>query len=120
MRSSTTARPDCTGRWTYLQILGSSAIAATTSSVKSTGVGRREANALEAVDLGDRAEQLRERDVLVDVRVDGLAEQHHLAIARLDELAALPQHLARRCAALAAAREWHDAVRADVVADALY
>jgi tRNA A37 methylthiotransferase MiaB len=37
MRSSTASEPDCTGRWTYLQIFGSSAIAAITSSVKSIG-----------------------------------------------------------------------------------
>src|SRR6478752_1904326 len=39
MRSSTTSEPDWTGRWTYLQTFGSSAIAAITSVVKSTGYG---------------------------------------------------------------------------------
>ena len=53
------------------------------------------------------------------VRVDGLAEQHDLAIAGVGELADLAQHLARRRAALAAARERHHAERAELVAAAL-
>ena len=54
-----------------------------------------------------------------DVRVDGLAEQHDLAVARVGELADLAQHLARRRATLAAARERHHAERAELVAAAL-
>ncbi len=82
-------------------------------------VGRREADALDAVDAAHRAEQLREADVLEHVRVDRLAEQHDLAIAGLGELADLAQHLARRRPALAAARERHHAERAELVAAAL-
>ena len=82
-------------------------------------VGRREAHALDAVDGGDRAQQLGEPDVLVAVRVDRLAEQLHLLDAGLDQRAHLAQDLARRRAPLAPARVGHHAEGAELVAAAL-
>ncbi len=80
--------PDCRGMCSCGITLGVSAMAAITSSVKSRGVGRGEADALEPVDPAARAQQLAERLPVADVGavgVDVLAEQGDLADALVDQ-----------------------------------
>jgi hypothetical protein len=83
------------------------------------GVGRGEADALDAVHGGDGAQQVAEAHVLVAVRVHRLAEELDLLVAGLGHGARLAQDLARRRPALAPARVGHDAERAELVAAAL-
>ena len=83
---------------------------------------RREANALDAVDLGDAADQRREVRFLAAaadgafVRVDVLAEQRDLARAERGEPPRFREHVVERPADLLAARDRHDAVRARLAA----
>ena len=88
--------PLCSGRWTCLQILGVSAIAAMTSSAKVERVGRVKRTRSMPSTAATARSSCANPDVLAAVRVHRLAEQLHLLDARRHQRAHLAQDLARR------------------------
>ena len=83
------------------------------------GVGAGEADALDPVDLGHGAQQGGEVNVVPDVGVDGLSEEHDLLVPGRGERPDVPQDLARRDASLAPPGVGHHAESAELVAAAL-
>src|SRR5277367_5253342 len=79
---------------------------------------RREADPLDPVDRRDHPEQRAEVRPAGAVSVHGLSEQHDLLHAARGQLANLAHEIRRRNRALAAARKWYHAERAELVASA--
>src|SRR5262249_53513850 len=67
----------------------------------------------------DRADQIREVELAVMIRVHGLPEQHDLGHAFADDLVHLADDVCQTTTTLGTARGWDDAVRASIVASPL-
>ena len=117
MEARMRSEPDCTGRWRYGHRPRQVAEGLGHPRVHVLRVRGREAQAPQAGHRVHALEQVGEVDAVAAVRVDGLAEQHHLGIAARPRATRTSSHdVVGRPADLGPARPRHHAEAADVVA----
>ena len=115
---STRAEPDCTGRCTWSQSVGTASIGLHDVAGKVARVAGGKAYAPNARHLAHGSQQFREAPLpfRVAIAVHVLAQQLNLGVAQVGDAPRLFQHGGRGAAALFAARVRHHAVGAELVA----